>query len=182
MRLQLSIIFLLLFSQTFAQTDINVGVGYYGENLTSPGVVLEFEFEKFHSEYLSLPTRADLGFFIAPDYNAYTLDFHQGFRQYFKSGLFVEQFIGLGFIATTYNLESIWYIDDYGNPIRYKDGLNIGFMPSVTVGVGYNLSENGGNKNLIWIRPKVYWNFLIRGLNTPYWALQVGYTHTLKTK
>lgn len=182
MRLQFSILFLLFFSQSFAQTDLNIGGGYYGENFTSPGFLLEFEYEKHQTDNLSLPLRSDLGFFSSSEYNALIIDIHQGYRRYFNSGLFVEQSIGLGIISTIYKIESIWYIDKYGNVIRYRDGMNIGFMPSVTMGLGYNLSKNEQSKNLIWIRPKVYWNFLIRGLNIPYWALQIGYTYNFKTK
>jgi len=32
-----------------AQTRISAGAGYYGEKITNPGLVLEFEIEKFQT-------------------------------------------------------------------------------------------------------------------------------------
>ncbi len=166
---------------THAQSLISAGIGYFGERAVHPGVVLEFEYETFHSESFSLPLRVDLGYFSDPEYNLMFLDIHKGFREYFKSGLFLEQSMGIGIASSFYTLESIYYIDEFGSVVRYRDGANLGFTPSVTLGVGYNITRNQETQNLIWIRPKIYWNFGVRGLNLPYTALQIGYTHTFKT-
>lgn len=169
-------------TRLLAQSNLNLGIAYYGENVTSPGIMVEFEYEKFYSKDLSLPLRADVAFFSTPEFNALTLDIHKGFRKYFDSGLYLEQSIGIGLISSFYTIESIWYIDNFGSVVRYRDGANLGFMPSVSIGIGYNLTPNNEKQNLIWVRPKIYWNFGVRGLNLPYAALQVGYTYNFKTK
>ena len=166
----------------FSQTKLNIGGGYFGEAISHPGLVLEFEFEKFHSESFSLPLRADLGYFTTSDYRVLFLDFHKGFRKHFQSGLFVEQSIGAGVMSTFYDVESIFYFDKYSNSIRYYKGANLSFMPSVSLGIGYNLTKNSETQNIIWLRPKIYWNLGFRGLHLPYGALQVGFSHTFKTK
>lgn len=142
-----------------------------------PGISAEFEMEKFYTDNFSLPQRANVGFFMTDDYNALTIDVHQGFRQYFKSGIFAEQWLGLGGIASFYKIESIWYYDDFGNVIVPRDGANWGIMPSVTLGCGYNLTHKKEKKNLIWVRPKVFWNLGFRSFNLPYASVQVGYTY-----
>ena len=109
------------------------------------------------------------------------MDIHKGFRKYYKSGLVLEQSIGVGLGATFYTLESIWYTEKHGGSFRYYDGANWGIMPSVTAGIGYNLSKKDGTNHFIWVRPKIYWNLGIRGLHLPYAALQIGYTHHIKT-
>jgi len=164
-----------------AQVRLNGGIGYYGENVTNPGVILEFEYERFFAESFSLPLRGDIGFHINPEYNAYTIDIHKGFRKYFKSGLFLEQSLGLGVIAKSYK-GNYWYSDEYANSIPHGNETVWGFMPSVTLGIGYDLSKEKEGSDLIWIRPKVYWDLGFRGLYLPYTALQIGYTHTFKTK
>jgi len=164
-----------------AQTNFSAGVGYYGENVTNPGVVLEFEYERYYTEDLSLPLRVDFGFHSNPDYNAWTIDLHKGFRKYFKSGLFLEQSVGVGLIAKGYKTD-YWFYDDYANAIAHGNTTVIGFMPSVTAGVGYDLSKNKEGQDLLWVRPKVYWDLGMRGLYLPYFALQVGYSHTFKIK
>ena len=170
-----------IFAHTNAQTLINGGIGYFGENGINPGVVLEFEHEKYQSDDLSLPLRADLGIYFKEDYQAFFLDIHKGFRKYFKSGLFLEQSVAAGIIAKGYNT-NYWYDDGLGNAVPHGNGTVVGFMPSVTAGVGYDLSKNKEGKDLLWLRPKVYWDLGFRGLHLPYFALQVGYTHTFKTK
>jgi len=164
-----------------AQTHLNAGIGYYGENVSHPGAVLEFEYEPFFAESFSLPLRGDIGFHVNPDYNAYTIDIHKGFRKYFKPGLFLEQSVGVGVIAKVIR-GNYWYWDEYNNAVPHGNTTVWGFMPSVTVGAGYNLSKDKEGSDLIWIRPKLYWDLGFRGLYLPYWALQIGFTHTFKTK
>lgn len=164
------------------QSTLNAGLGYLMPNNGKFGMVVEFEYEKYFSESFSLPLRADLGYYNTPDYYTLFLEVHKGFRQYFKSGFFAEQSLGIGVLSNFYTIESIWYYDEFGNVTRYNDGLNLGIMPSVTIGGGYNLMHGKGTQNLLWIRPKVFWNLGFRSLNTPYFALQVGYSHTFKTR
>jgi len=181
-RFVLLILLLALIGKSYSQSRLNAGIGYLGENAIHPGVVLEFELEKYFTEDFSLPLRADLGFFTAPDYKVLMLDVHKGFRKYLKSGFFFEQFVGVGLTSSFYTVESIFYVDKYQSNLRYRDGANLGFTPSVTAGIGYNLTHKSETLNLVWIRPKIYWNFGVRGLNLPYAALQLGYTYNFKTK
>jgi hypothetical protein len=169
-------------SQGRAQSLLNAGIGYFGEGITSPGVVLEIEFEKRFTENFTLPWRGDVGYHTNVDYHAFTVDIHKGFRKYWRSGLFLEQSLGAGIIAKSFKSDDYWYIDEYQHGVAHGNQLVWGFMPSVTLGAGYNISRDEQKVNLLWIRPKVYWDLGFRGLNLPYFALQVGYTHTLKTR
>lgn len=42
-------------SLAYGHNHLNAGLGYYGENFVNPGFVLEFEYEKMHTEDFSLP-------------------------------------------------------------------------------------------------------------------------------
>ena len=180
-------IFLILFTiagiqiHVLAQSRLNGGIGYFGEKLSHPGFVLEFEYENMHTEDFSLPVRGNLGYHSNPDYNAFTIDIHKGFRKYFVSGFIVEQSVGVGVIAKKYKGD-YWYNDQYFNSVPHGYTTVWGFMPSVTAGLGYNLSKEKEGVDLLWIRPKVYWDLGFRGLHLPYWALQIGFTHTFKIK
>ena len=167
---------------SIAQSSLNAGLGYLWPHQGTFGIVSEFEYEKYFSGSFSLPLRADMGYYMTPDYHTLFLEVHKGFRKYFTSGFFVEQSVGIGVLSNFYTIESIWYYDEYGNTTRYNDGLNLGITPSVTLGLGYNLTHEKGTGNLVWIRPKAYWNLGFRDLNLPYFALQVGYSHTIKAK
>ena len=164
-----------------AQSHFSFGLGYFGKNLDNAGLVVQFEYEKFHAGSVSLPLRANLGHFSNPDYQALFIDFHKGFRKHFSGGLFIEQSLGAGLITKKYNT-GMWYVDKYAQSVLHNNQSTWGFMPSVTAGVGYNFGKNNKGDDLLWIRPKVYWDLGFRALYLPYWALQIGFTHTFSLK
>jgi len=167
--------------QTNGQSLLNAEVSYASENGAFHGVSLGLEHEKFFSENFSLPLKVSASYTAKADYNSVSIELLKGFRRYFGNGFFGEQYLGLGMMANYYKVESIWYYDQFDNVVRFKDGANWGFMPSVTLGGGYNITHKKGTSNFIWVRPKVYWNFGIRGLAMPYASVQIGFTHTFKT-
>jgi hypothetical protein len=170
-------------SLAFGQTRINVGGGYFGHTLTYPGIVLEAEVEKMFGKNASIPLRADLGLYVHPR-NQYGLffDLNAGFRQYFKSGLFVEESIGAGFLQTFLHSDGVYEINDEGLVTEVSRSIPMDFMPSLTLGVGFNLTQRSGKQNLIWVRPKLFWQIPHKSLSTYNFALQFGFTHTIKSK
>lgn len=168
--------------QLKGQSSLNGEISYFTGIPRSNGGAVGLEYEKYHTENLSLPLKAEAGFFVKPDYNSLIIEIHKGFRRYFDSGFFFEQSIGLGLTAHFYKVESIWYHNTYEYGGRYKDGANWGITPSIKAGAGYNLSHKKDGLTLIWIRPKVYWNLGTMQLNMPYAAVQIGFTHQLKSK
>jgi hypothetical protein len=167
---------------TNAQSRISAGMGYFGENVKNMGLVLEFEYEKMHTGDFSLPVRVDLGHHTNPDYHVQFIDIHKGFRKYFANGLFVEQSLGVGLIGKNFKTDSYWYHDKYMANVAHGGSTVWGFMPSVTAGLGYNFAKGQEGADILWVRPKIYWDLGFRGLHLPYAALQVGFTHTFKTK
>ena len=166
-----------------AQTHFNIGGGYFGQTVSYPGIVLEAEREQMFSENVSIPIRLDLGFYSHPRYhNGLFLDLNAGFRQYFKSGFFVEEGIGAGVLAYFLHSDEVFQVDDSGLVSEASRANTVDFMPSITLGLGYNLTQDSGKQNLIWLRPKVYWQAPHKTLSTYNFALQVGFTHTIKTK
>jgi len=165
-----------------AQTHFNIGGGYFGQNITYPGFVLEAEREQMFSENVSIPIRLDLGFYSHPRYhNALFFDLNAGFRHYFKSGFFLEESIGAGVLASFLNSDEVYKVDDSGLVSEASRANPVDFMPSITLGLGYNLTQDSGKQNLIWVRPKVYWQAPHKTLSTYNFALQVGFTHTISS-
>jgi len=165
-----------------AQTNVNVGGGYFGQDITYPGLVLEAEMEYMFSEYASLPLRLDMGFNVHPrNSTALFLDLNAGFRRYFKSGLFLEESVGIGVIETFLHSDAVYSVDDSGNVSEDSRANPPEFMPSLTLGIGYNLTQGTGKQNLIWLRPKVYWQVPHKTLSTYNFALQIGFTHTISS-
>lgn len=180
--------YLLLFSllvlsfSAFSQR-LNLGGGYFGENASYPGMVGEFEYEKFHTERFSTPLKVNVGFYNHPrSHSALFIDLHEGFRRYSKNQRwYFEQSIGLGAMFSFYN-EDVWHVDANGNVARVSNFANVDFMPSVTFGLGYNLTPKSEKANYIWLRPKFFWQLPFNNLANIHTAIQVGYSYTLKNK
>jgi len=142
--------------------------------------VLEFEQETMFTERASLPFRIDVGFFHHPRYQTgLFVDVNYGFRQYFKSGLFLEESIGLGLLEGILSSDGVYEVDDNGNVTDATILNKLDLMPSLTLGIGYDLSSSKNKKNLIWIRPQAYYQYPFRTTSAYNFALQVGYTHTI---
>ncbi len=179
----LASILLLISLSANAQTKLNLGGGYFGENITYPGMIAEFEYEKFHTGKFSTPLKIDIGFYNHPrSHSALLIDLHEGFRMYTKNQRwYFEQSIGLGAMLSFYN-EDIWHVDETGNVARVSSFANVDFMPSVTFGCGFNLTPNNETAHFIWIRPKLFWQLPYNNLATVHTALMIGYSYNLKTK
>jgi hypothetical protein len=167
--------------QASAQTNLSLAAGYYAESTTSPGLVIELEREKFHSDLLSTPIQLDFIGFINPEYSGVSVELKSGYRKYLKNGLFFEQNLGVGYQFTNYKSE-MWYVDKYLRNVSHGNALVPWFTASTSVGVGYNLTNKKDVNHLIWIRPKLTWLPGFRGIHLPYHAFQIGYTHNLKIK
>lgn len=176
-------LFIGLTSLCFAQKKLNVGLGYFGETLSYPGVVGELEYEKVYTEKFSIPLKANIGFYSHPrSHNAMFLDVHEGLRRYFRQGKwYAEQHIGIGLMASFYN-EEVWHVDEGGRARTISNFGNIDFMPSVSFGLGYNLTPNRESSNYIWIRPKIFWQLPYNNLALPHLAFQIGYSYNLANK
>lgn len=177
-----AIVLFAISSITFGQTHLNIGGGYYGQTLSHPGVVLQAELEKMHTENASIPLRAELGFFVHPrSHYGLFLNVNAGFRKYFNSGLFLEESIGIGILQSFLHTEGVYEVGDSGNVSDGSVVNPIDFMPSLTLGIGYNLSQGSGKQNLIWLRPQLYWQLPHKTTSTYNFALQLGFTHTLSS-
>ena len=144
-------------SIVFGQTRLNVGGGYFGHTLSYPGIVLEAELEKMFSENASIPIRADLGFYVHPR-NQYGLffDLSAGFRQYFNSGLFVEESIGAGFLQAFLYSDGVYEVNDEGvvtEGSRRIPNNCMNWLDSVTWGVCMATcpTQTGGRVSLVFI-------------------------------
>lgn len=163
-----------------AQSDINLGGGYFGHTLSHPGVVLEAEIVSTMSTNAALLARAGLGIYTHPrhDVGAF-LEVDYGIRRQFQSGLFLEETIGLGVLASWLNSDGVYAVADDGTVAAAGRRNPVDLMPSVSVGIGYNYVDSSSVSNLIWVRPKLYWRFPHKRTSTFVPVIQVGITRTI---
>lgn len=165
---------------SYAQTDSKIGGGYYGNTVSYPGLVLEYELEQMFGEKASLPRRVDAGFYVHPRYNTgIFVNANYGFRRYFKSGLFVEESVGIGVLSTFLNADAVYSVGENGEVTESSRYAATDLMLPLTVGIGYNFSKDAERKKLLWMRPQLFWQYPHKtsSMFTP--ALQVGYTFSL---
>lgn len=180
-RIQLTIIIAAISIASFAQKNIKLGAGYFGNTLTYPGLVLEFEYERTFSEKASLPLRVDIGFYHHPRYHTGVFaEVNYGFRRYFNSGLFLEESIGLGVLQPILSSDGVFEVDDNG---QVQDGSRFNkpdLMPSISLGIGYSINQGDNGNTLVWLRPKLFWQYPHKRNSTFTPALQVGFTRKIK--
>lgn len=161
---------------SFAQSNTKIGVGYFGETVNNAGFVLELEREHRFSPSASLPIRLNVGYYAHQrNHKGIFTDINVGFRKYFSSGLFLEESIGIGVIQTMVNGEDgVFEVDDDGT-VRETSRFNQpDLMPSITLGIGYQMDGGGALPSSIWLRPKVFWQYPQEQYSAYHIAVQVG--------
>ena len=158
-----------------AQVEYRLGGGYVAEKLSSPGAFAEISRVKNDSKTFSYPLSLQAGFFKRPDYSAIQLELRTGWEAQFPSKVILAQSLGIGVIGNLFDPSTTWYIDEYSNKVRYVNSITPGLLLSVNGKIGYQISEKGA----LYAAPRIYWNFMVRGLNAPFGAIQFGYSHKI---
>ena len=174
-------IILISFSlHTNAQKLLSPGVGYFGETGVYPGVVFELEYEAYRSEGLSTITRASLGHYAHPrSHSAFFTDIQQGLRRTYNSGIVLESLVGIGVMFSYYN-EEVYKLGESGEFEETSRMAKPDLMPSIMFGLGYDFSSEKELRRMLWVRPKMFWQYPYNSLAFPHISLQIGYTHTFK--
>lgn len=174
------IILISLSLHTNAQKLLNGGIGYFGETGVYPGVVFEVEYEQFRSEGLSTISKANVGHYAHPrSHSAFFTDIQQGLRRSFSSGIVLESSVGIGVMFSYYN-EEVYKLTESGEFEETSRMANPDLMPSITFGLGYDFSNDSERRRMLWVRPKMFWQYPYNSLSFPHISLQIGYTHTFK--
>ena len=177
------IILLLIAAPWFANAQNqhihSFGLGYFGEILTHPGLVLEYEIEHPQSDRFSLISKSNLGYYNhARNHQAIFLEGQLGLKRNLNTHWFLENAIGIGVMLPWLNAP-VYKVSDQGEVQESSKSMNPDFMPSFSLGIGYDFNT-GERKNAVWLRPKIFWQYPYNTLPLPHIAMQIGYTHTFK--
>ena len=88
--------------------------------------------------------------------------------------------MGVGALQTFLHTDAVYQVDDSGRVTEGSTRNPVDFMPAVALGMGYNLSKGKEGRNLIWVRPKLFFQMPHKSFTNYHVALQVGYTRTIK--
>jgi len=150
--------------------------GYRLEGVTNHGAFLGVQMQKETEHPVSFPLGLQISAFSRDSYKVIALEAREGWERKFPGGFTVGQYLGIGAGAHSFSPGSIWYYDNFGNVVGYRDKWYVGAMASLGAQLKYRITENVG----LQVNPVVYWDFLVRGLNLPYGAVQFGLTYQIK--
>lgn len=169
---------LLLISPAYAQTKFDNRHGfhmaYLGEMLTHPGVSIGYEKYLGEDEKFQIFLRPVLGFYRHFRNNTtYQLTLESGFRRNFRSGLFLEQSLGIGYFHRMVHGDGQFYVDDKG-AIHEKGGIGVSFVPFLAnIGMGYHFQSRRPQISP-FARPNFYWKMPFNETPNMQFVLMVG--------
>ena len=180
------IIFLvsMLAFQTIAQENIHkrhgFHIAYLGEMVTHPGLSIGYEKFLNYEDKFGIFLRSTLGFYRHFRNNTtYMLTLESGFRRNFRSGIFVDQSIGIGYFNRWVHGDGQFYVNENGG-IEEKSGIGRSFVPFLAnLGLGYHIQTNKAQFSP-FIRPNFYWKMPFNETPNMQLAVMVGILYRSK--
>ncbi|HEX8656373.1 MAG TPA: hypothetical protein VF690_02495 [Hymenobacter sp.] len=158
-----------------------VTVGYFGETVTHPGLFAGYEHNLRPQKRYQLLLAATVGGYVHRRNHAGLFsEVGLGQRLHFRSGFFLEQFIGIGYLHTFLNGGPIYEVNDKG---EVSERNNLGrphLMPSISLGFGWNVAHSEKLPLLVFVRPRAFWQYPFNSYALPHLALQAGITKVIR--
>ncbi len=143
-----------------AQDRTSIGVGYFGHNITHPGIVVQAEHARPIGGKFLMPLRLAAGAYSHQrSHNAVFAEFGTGVR--YRPGRFYAGIGGgLGLMASWYNSDlGVFEVDAAGNITEVSNAAGIDFMPSINLEAGYTILSNDQYDFTVWARPRAFWQY-----------------------
>jgi len=177
-----NIILILLFLSTLeavgqeqAGSKINISIGYYGETITHPGLIAGIEYTPVVLGKYQMILALNAGGYVHKRNNtSFFVRGQWGQRITFNNGLFIEQFLGLGYLHQFTHGGELYEVLPNGSIVETPDRGRPNIMPSVTLGLGYDFSKKGIANLSIFLRPELFWKAPFNGYYLTHPALSTG--------
>src|SRR5690554_913957 len=106
-----------------------VHVAYLGEMLTHPGLSIGYEKYLTDDSKFQVFMRANVGFYHHyRNNNTYMFTIETGYRRNYRSGLFLEQSLGIGYFNRQIHNDGTFAVDENGSIVG-KGSLGTSFLP-----------------------------------------------------
>lgn len=183
------IVVLLLFTLggTYGQADVfpetRLTIGYFGETLAHPGLNLGIEFTPLRSERYQMILAAGVGGYIHKRNN--TSCFIRGLwgqRVTFNNGIFIDEFIGLGYLHQFPHGGDLFDVLPNGAVVRTPNSGSPLVMPSVALGTGYDFSKKTKWSIVYFLRPELFWKAPFNGYYLTHLAINTGFILNISKK
>lgn len=166
---------MVLFAQEPSSATNRITAGYYGETVAHPGLVIGIERSPFRTEKYQVILAANIGGYVHVRNNASLfLRGQWGQRITFNSGVFVDQFLGLGYLHNFVHGGDIYEVLPNGAVVSSPNSGKPMVMPSIAVGTGYDLSKKSSCGLILYLRPELFWKAPFNGYYLTHFALNTG--------
>jgi hypothetical protein len=168
---------------TRRENKLKISAGYFGETLSHLGVILGIEHCPYGNDRYQFLWGTNIGGYVHVRNNtSIFIREHWGQRITFKSGVFIDQFIGLGYLHHFSSGGKIFDILPNGAVVNIPNSGRPMIMPSVSVGTGYNIMRSTGINLQIYFRPELFWKAPFNGYYLTHFALNAGFLFKLNCK
>ena len=161
-----------VYSQETDPSGTYVFAGYHGETISHPGIQLGVEKQLGGSEKFNSLFALSIGGYVHPRNNTSLFAQAQlGQRIFFRSGLFIDHFIGFGYLHQFVHGGATYEVLPNGAVVELKNHGQPKFKPSISFGTGYAFKQFNA---IIYARPEVFWKAPFNGYYLTHLAFNAG--------
>lgn len=180
---QIFIICIGLFSSltnTYGQSDnlpkTKFTLSYFGETITHTGLNMGIEHYPFQSNKYQMILAANIGGYVHIRNNTSLFVRGQwGQRVTFGSGVFIDEFIGIGYLHQFTNGGDNYEVLSNGAVVETPNNGSAMVMPSIALGTGYDFSKKTKWNIVYFLRPELFWKAPFNGYYLTHFALNTGF-------
>lgn len=150
-------------------------VGYFGETLSHVGLNVGMEYSPLRAGKYRMILATNVGGYVHRRNNTSLFVRGQwGQRVTFDSGLFVDQFMGLGYLHQFTHGGAQYEVLPNGAVVGAPNSGRPMIMPSISLGTGYDFSKENKKRPSIYLRPELFWKAPFNGYYLTHFALSTG--------
>lgn len=155
--------------------DVRFTFGFFGETLTHLGLNAGIEYSPLRSGKYQMILAANVGGYVHKRNNTSLFVRGQwGQRVTFDSGLFLDQFMGLGYLHQFTHGGAQYEVLPNGSVVGTPNSGRPMVMPSLSLGTGYDFSRENEKRPSIYFRPELFWKAPFNGYYLTHFALNTG--------
>lgn len=161
--------------QDAVPNKLALSFGYFGETITHFGANLGIEYYPHQTARHQMILAGNIGGYVHQRNNSSLfLRAQWGQRLLFKNGLFIEQFLGIGYLHEFVHGGDLYDVKPNGAVVKTpKTGQPL-VMPSISLGTGYKITKNRPHDMMVYLRPELFWKAPFNGYYLTHFALNTG--------
>lgn len=103
-----------------------------------------------------------------------------GQRVSFNNGIFIDEFIGLGYLHHFTHGGEIYEVLPNGAVVETPNNGSPMIMPSVGLGTGYDFSKKTKRNIIFFLRPELFWKAPFNGYYLTHFVINTGIIFKIK--